>query len=992
VNTSPAGYYSAASLPPGLYSIRATASSYQAQESFGLELAVAGTREVNFRLRPLSDVWESGEQRSVFLPGTRSLVTFYGPDVDASRTSYLQSNRGRRGSLEATVSEVIDPLEIRELPLAGRDVYTVLVTQPGVTADSATARGLGLAANGQRPSASNFYLDGVQNNNFLITGPQVSVAPEPVQEYRVSTNNFSAEYGGASGFVANAVTRAGTNSWHGLGYFYLKHHWLNANGFQQNRLGISKPFQQDNQPGFQVGGPLIRNRLFFSSALESLRGRTQSDPFTAEFPSRLAVNAFMLPTSLARGLMTRFAPPVLTGDTALTTPVVLRPPNTLKRLVVLERGDLLLKGGRHRVMGRVSAATINRPDFFWSPYPDFVSALRNQDFGFVLSIQNAFRPGLTHEARGSVSGNQLWWHRPHPEIPTLQSSDQVLLPGSPLAYEYRNRNRTTEFQDNLTWIRGVHTLRFGGAVLFRGLNGHLTAARDGLYGFPTILDFALDSPAFVYLPLDRAVLPARQIPGYGRSYRQRQFSLFAQNAHRVSPRLTVNYGLRYESFGVPVNRGAVKDLLPVPGDGPSFNERTAALRFPAAAGDQRMHDGDRNDWAFRFGVSRGFGSGTVLRAAYGVFYDRPFDNSWQNLRNNRLQLAQFPINTFTADFLEPLAQALPRYRNQGFAGGFPSLTLFQPGFRTAYVHSYFTGIQHRLGDSWTFSLTGSGSLGRKLITTDLINRDTRLLPDLQNIAYRSNQGLSSFHGLSLSARYGSGERRLHAAYTWSHVIDNQSEPLSGDFFDLGFTGSGGGSRRSGVAAFTRLGDSRGDRGDSDFDQRHNFVVYSVIPLPGPRFLSGWRFSQLAAFRTGYPFSVLTGGAYYQRAALVPGATAVADAATSGGKRLLNRAAFTSGPAATGRNAFRGPGLFNVDLSVARRIGLRWLGEAAALTLRADAFNFFNHANLNNPAALLTDQEFGIARFGRTGRDSGFPGQAPLAETGRQIQLLVRFEF
>src|SRR6202035_755804 len=104
-----------------------------------------------------------------------------------------------------------------------------LVLQPNVAADTTTARGIGVSVGGQRPSASNFLLDGLENNNQLITGPLATVAPEAVQEFRISTNNFSAEYGWTTGYIANAVTKAGTNQWHGLGYFNLKNEALNAN-------------------------------------------------------------------------------------------------------------------------------------------------------------------------------------------------------------------------------------------------------------------------------------------------------------------------------------------------------------------------------------------------------------------------------------------------------------------------------------------------------------------------------------------------------------------------------------------------------------------------------------------------------------------------------------------------------------------------------------------------------------------------------------------
>ena len=170
----------------------------------------------------------------------------------------------------------------------------------------------------------------------------------------------------------------------------------------------------------------------------------------------------------------------------------------------------------------------------------------------------------------------------------------------------------------------------------------------------------------------------------------------------------------------------------------------------------------------------------------------------------------------------------------------------------------------------------------------------------------------------------------------------------------------------------------------------------------------WRFAQLAAFRTGFPYSVSAsskaafgqGQIRNQRADIVdPGLTEVGKGTpVSGGKLLLNPtgegfAQPGSGLLGnSGRNAFRGPGLYNIDISLSRSFSLQRLGESGRLTLRADVFNLLNHANLNNPEALLGLSTFGQAQFGRLGRDTGFPALTPLNETARQIQLILRLEF
>src|SRR5437868_2372933 len=293
VRSDSSGNFFLPMLSPGFYRIRAVATAFQSREVQELELPVAARLEVNFRLRPLNDVWEAGQYRSVFLPGSKTIVTIYGPDVDSSRSGSFEATQGRRGALESTVSEVINPALIRDLPLAGRDVYTMLVTQPGVTADTGTARGLGLAINGQRPSSSNFMLDGLENNNYLVTGSLTPIAPEAIEEYRVSTNNFSAEYGRTSGYLANAVSRSGGNQFHGVGYFYLKNDALNANGFQENLAGLKRNPAKENQYGYQVGGPVLKRRLFFSSAFEHLRSRSFQDPADFRLPTTTFVKAVL---------------------------------------------------------------------------------------------------------------------------------------------------------------------------------------------------------------------------------------------------------------------------------------------------------------------------------------------------------------------------------------------------------------------------------------------------------------------------------------------------------------------------------------------------------------------------------------------------------------------------------------------------------------------------------------------------------------------------
>jgi hypothetical protein len=255
-------------------------------------------------------------------------------------------------------------------------------------------------------------------------------------------------------------------------------------------------------------------------------------------------------------------------------------------------------------------------------------------------------------------------------------------------------------------------------------------------------------------------------------------------------------------------------------------------------------------------------------------------------------------------------------------------------------------------------------------------------------------------------RYRLRSLLLQGAYTWSHSIDNQSDPLTGEFLGLGFTSIGGGGETI-KSSFEQQYNSNGDRGNSDFDQRHNLVLIGTWQPESRRMLArDWRFSWLAAFRTGTPYTVLSpapyipdsGGVFENlRANLAGNATLAGSMAVAGGVQLLNPAAFSIPsnpdlPGNTGRNEFRGPGLYSIDASVARAFTIPKLREGTKFTVRADFFNILNHANLGNPDNFILDANFGVATYGRQGVTTGFPASTPLNETARQVQILLRMEF
>ncbi len=307
-------------------------------------------------------------------------------------------------------------------------------------------------------------------------------------------------------------------------------------------------------------------------------------------------------------------------------------------------------------------------------------------------------------------------------------------------------------------------------------------------------------------------------PNFNRSYYYPQGYFFAQDSFRVSSRLTLNYGVRYDNFGGPENTGATKDALLQLGTGGDFNARlSSATLVQPTSGNEPIFGADNGDWAGRFGFSWDpFGkSKTVLRGGYGIFYDAPFDNLWQNVRSNDLALVQYVIpTTQSTNYLAPIPSVLPTYASQTpgalTASNFPDITLMDPKLRNGYAQDAFLGVQQSISENLTFEVNGTASLGRRLLTTDIVNREFTT-PDLStlgrpngtlgNVDWRSSQGNSDYTALSAIVKYHWRTLLAQAAYTWSHAIDDQSDPLNGDFFNLDFTAITNGSSTGQILLF-----------------------------------------------------------------------------------------------------------------------------------------------------------------------------------------------
>jgi hypothetical protein len=1008
------GTYVLYPLSPGAYDLLVDCPLYQRQESHNVRLDVASLVLINVSVRALTEVWEDNYRKLMLLPDS-SLLTLYGPDLDLSHSSVAQPLRGSPGALEPTVSQTISNAALTDLPLSGRDAYDLLVLQPGVTSDSGISRSLALSVNGQRASASNFLLDGIENDNPLVTGPLSPIAPEALGEYRISSNSFSAEYGRASGYVANAITRAGTAAIHGVAYFYVRNEVLSARDARVVGGDPTAPFRE-LQPGGVVTGP-IRKRwnLLGSVSWETARLYTRQTAQQFVLPTRSWIDTLST-SSLAYRWLSPFAAsaPATPGSTFTYT---FAPPLRIDRQTVVPRGDWTSPGGTQHVTVRYAGFLVDRPGFDYSPYAGFSVDLSDRTQSTILSWTAVLRSRLANELRAGFSLDTFSALAPgeagHTGMPILAVDASnalplgVNLPSAPTSVSFSNRTRTIEFDDNVSYNGHRHLVRAGGGWIGRGISGVLSSDAEPQFDFNSLADFANDAPVSVMVSVARANPLTSPLPDFNRRYSSRDWYGFVQDSYRPAQRLTLSTGIRYDWFGSPAIAGATGDYLlnlPAAGDVPSRLE--AATLQPASQG-QHLYNIRHNGLAFRGGLSYApdRNSTTVLRASFGTYTDRPFDNLWQTIRNNDDSFAEARLNGSPLNYsdLSSLLRSLPA---QSVMPNFNDLTAFAPGFSTPRVMSWMSGIQHSLTERLLVEANYLGSSSGSLVTTDRLNRSYsvpaaagnpagRYASGLPDVIYRANQGRSDYSAMTALMRYTSTRFISTLSYTLSRADDTQSDPLSGEFFDLGF----GGGTLSPQATFIQQGNPSFDWGHAAFDRRHNFVIAATWAMPG--FMEGFRFSVLGAARSGSPFTVIgvpsaLSSLLDNPADLVPGVPVQAGGYPAGaGVQLLNPAAFAAVAdhvGNSGRNRLYGPGLVGADASLSRLIHIRRLPNNVHLVFRMDIYNVFNHSNLGNPDNNLNDSTFGIATRGPQITPNAFGIFAPLGDTRRQAQAMLKLEF
>jgi hypothetical protein len=1055
VTTNHAGEYNFPSLPPGEYKIRIAASGFTTGE-ISAQLAVAQ------QLRADAQLKVGAESETVNISASEGEIT---PDRQNAELSTLLTGR-----------------QITELPLITRNPYDLITLSGGATdgpdRGSGNQRGAGFAVNGQRSQSANFMLDGGENNDTFTSLPGQTVPLDAIQEFRVQTSDFTAEFGRGAGYVANVVTKSGSNSFHGSAYEFNRNSALAANDSFSNANGFPKEFFNRNQFGFSAGGPVIKDKTFFFGSAEWLKARSSvNSGFFVPTPQLLALTA-----PATQSIFSQFAAPAITGRTVTaaslgfnslidaggapidpSTPLFGRvtttvprdagagsPQNTALWTLRLDHNF----SNRTSLFGRYAydrEEALTGSNSF-SPYQGFDTNSKNRNQNLTLQLTHTWSPSVVTESRFVY--NRLLNEQPlgsAPVTPTFLISDVIsrqtdgdtVLPGYFAtagtlgnAIPFGGPQNLYQWYSSLSYQRGSHELKFGGQYLQIRDNRTFGAFENAIADFVTLQDFINGNVQDYEIAVDpHGQLPGQALnapftaPSFTRHFRYNEVAWFGEDTWKLSSRLTVNAGLRWEYFGVLHSPGDEQQLDAnfYPGAGDNFMQQIASGQFGLTTeqtGDlkDRFYRPDYNNFAPRLGVAfdlSGRGK-TVLRAGYGIYYDRNFGNVLFNVIQNPPNYAVLFAGTGNNPAAPIIANvdqyaALAALSGQSYSS---SARALDPNLRTAYAHVWNVNVQHDLGNAMVITVGYAGSNGVKLYSLDNINRvgsgvllglTGRLNSTISSINFRGNEGSSNYKSLQLRADSRYIKRaglQFTAAYTLAHATDNESSTF-GDSYLLSRVGGG-------VFGFQDAFNPEGDRGDADFDVRHRLVTSFNWDIPFARelrrgwlkaALDGWAMSGIVSFRTGVPFTVFDTGQADNvgqtapvRPILIgtaPTVGVLTPAAGVGGTfNYLDLSAFVSAPSVNGpfvgtlgRNTFRAPGLQTWNLSFLRNISLT---ESKKLQFRAEMFNPFNHPNLfvaggtNNIANNATDS-VEVTRGGLFDNINN-------VEQHRNVQLALKFIF
>jgi Carboxypeptidase regulatory-like domain/TonB dependent receptor len=1053
---------------------------------------------------------------------------------------------------DSSLSQLIDRRVWEDMPLEARNANDFINLVAGaVPEQQAGGTFRGAAVNGVRTGGGNYMVEGVDNNEQGQGGVSIcgtvcgqggantSVSPDAIEEYRVLTHDFSAEYGKVGGFVTDTVLKGGTNNWHGSLFEYNRIQALAANDWFSNAAGL-KDHLVRNQFGGSVGGPIVKDKTFFYAAFEDHRFR-QSSPSSAQSITQQfydwvntgtmatwlqaqpicttsADGCATLPTTLGpifKSLQAKWpqAVPLVnsTVDCATDTtgacnsqdawgagfagllpsyPVPIYGQATLSQVTPLDQYRFSVKFDHNfRSSDRLGVTylfeNVHTTSNFAGGDGTFGPPLENPNRAQTLGISwtHTLSPTVLNQFKiGYVRRTANFTAPGTTGVPELFSIDPTSIGlGASTAIPQFFTENMFQYKDDISVTRGKHQLKFGGEYR-RTRNqssfnadefGHFaTWAAEGLVTdgmFTDALDNSLTYPP--YSPFGgwyyaaAAVVPSTgAVPDFKRGYRANEVAFYGQDDWRVNSRLTLNLGLRWEYFGPPHNNIPNIDsnvyfgtgvtpvpcqtfvagvLTVVPCTNQFFPQNSQWYSYEAGAQFQVHNSSIWNKDLNNFGPRIGFSWDTlgnqklVLRAGWGAFYDRMYNNIFENIRFNAPYYADeltgfgsgVPLGpvknpglltvpfTSTAAFVDPaffpngLPKPVPRHMDQNLL--------------TPYYMQTSFGLQYALAKDFVLETNYVGTLGRKLL--GIVNRNTfdgRTASGLSQIRpnpiFNSDNARGNYYGsnynaldVTLRKRFSHG-LSLNANYTYAKALDELSDVFRG---------------RNAAVSATDVQNIRNDYGPADFDIRHRIVGSFSYDLPlfhGNRWIGGWTVNSIVSWNTGAPIGLLDGtsdsnkdGTRIDRPNFVgsgsvlnhiggrevngtyqyidPGTVAAPNfvSASSCLNPTFNIKVDTHGglwcDPNLGRGSIPGPSFTNMDLGISKSFKIN---ERMAFRFDANFFDLLNHPNFLNPSTAGGGANCGASA--KTHLCGGAFGQSTstYGDTGghRVSQLALRFNF
>ena len=862
----------------------------------------------------------------------------------------------------AAVSTVVDQRVVSNMPLNGRSFQSLIGLTPGVIFTSQNLGQGQFSTNGQYVDSNYFMVDGVSANfattTFVLAqtlggalpaftaqgGTNGLVSVDAMQEFRIQTSSYAAEYGRTPGAQISIVTKSGTNQFHGSAFDYLRNDIFDARNYF-DRPPLPKPPLRQNDFGGTLGGPILKDKTFFFLSYEGLRLR-QPQTDTEEVltaSAREAVAPVYRPIVQAVPLPDPGAPVVDPTCDNIQNPCQ-------SNLTIAYSNPSSLNATSLRVDHNLSSKVTLFARYNHAPSYDATRFL--EELGYNHLNADAFTVGaITLIAPTKVNDFRANWSRntgSHStsltdfhgsEIPPASALFPPASPYSPNKGQalvffsaeevrdgtlYSNAQRQLNFVDTFSWAVGVHQLKFG--IDYRRLSPSATN-ETGYAVFPAYTDLVAGTTGEILLSAADPLL-----------LRMNNYALFTQDAWRMKNHLTLTYGLRWEINTPPASTSANQPLYVLQG---LFDTKPIAV-VPGALWHTRY-----GNFAPRIGAAYQITAKTVVRGGFGFFYDLGYGNAGNLSVGFPYQRDEFINTSLPFDVTQPAFQPPPV--STTFNANVLYTTAFDPHLQLPVTLQWNAATQRELGAKQTLTATYLGSDGRRLLRGDSVVPPA-LVTSVDHVTVTAirNAGYSHYNAFQLQF-----QRRM------SHGLQALVS------YNLAKSSDLGSSDASGLRAQSLSAIVLPPLTPSDYDVRQSFgaAVSYEVPAPswgraGNAILRGWAVDGLARVWSAPPINVTVGavlptaGFYSTQAEIVPGKSFwIPDRSQPSGK-ALNPAAFSLPPAGQAgdfpRNGLRSPYSINqTDIALRRRFNF---SERVKLDVRAEYFNVFNHPMFGLPGS------------------------------------------